>query len=427
MAVGGNKLHVSLTASGGNLFHATKNRSSKLKITYVHKINVLFIAHYERLYGANRSLINLIEGLMLFYPDKYSIHVILPKKGGMEDALIKLNIPCTIIKFSFDATNTIPVNFFRRMYFMKWHANRQYKAIKKIRQIINRHQIDIVHSNSSVISLGFLAAKLSHVPHLWHIREFPELNYGYSFVYGKRLQTAMLRATQKVIVISSSVMDYCQQNFKVSGQLIYNGLYLQGKEPGKAKKAEGQPPVMGVVGNIIPAKNQMEALQLLMQLLPKYPQLQLRLVGEITDEDYGKQLNNYIAAHQLQSHVQFTGFVENMKVMYEEMDILVSCAAHEAFGRTLVEAGFNGIPVIVRRGGGVEEIVTDASIGYLYNHPDELLDCAQKVLDKLSQDKGNTEPWILPATLQRFTINRYVSEMDAVIESTVKDYRSKSV
>jgi glycosyltransferase involved in cell wall biosynthesis len=109
-----------------------------------------------------------------------------------------------------------------------------------------------------------------------------------------------------------------------------------------------------------------------------------------------------------------------MEAAYAQMDVLLSCSHQEAFGRSLAEAAFHGIPVIAKSGGGVQEIVTDAGIGYLYNNSDELLACAQKVLDKLSRYHEHPEPWVLPASLQRFTINRYVSEMDTLIEGTLK-------
>jgi hypothetical protein len=58
-------------------------------------INILFIAHYSTFYGANRSLLALIDGL-----DKEFIkpYVVLPLSGELEEALKRKNITIPLFK-----------------------------------------------------------------------------------------------------------------------------------------------------------------------------------------------------------------------------------------------------------------------------------------------------------------------------------------
>lgn len=57
-------------------------------------MKVAFITHYTSLYGANRSLLNLIDGLSKY--DDVIPYLISPSKGEVTKALEPRNIPIAI-------------------------------------------------------------------------------------------------------------------------------------------------------------------------------------------------------------------------------------------------------------------------------------------------------------------------------------------
>src|SRR5947209_6588309 len=59
-------------------------------------LRVLFITHYAELYGANLSLLNLIEGL-----GRYGVraHVISPEQGDLLPELARRGIPAAVLPF----------------------------------------------------------------------------------------------------------------------------------------------------------------------------------------------------------------------------------------------------------------------------------------------------------------------------------------
>src|SRR5438105_8614376 len=59
-------------------------------------LRVAFITHYTELYGANLSLLNLIDGL-----GRYGVrpHVICPDRGDLLPALDRRGVPAAVIPF----------------------------------------------------------------------------------------------------------------------------------------------------------------------------------------------------------------------------------------------------------------------------------------------------------------------------------------
>ena len=59
------------------------------------------------------------------------------------------------------------INYFYNCYLSGWYILSVYKLLR----IIRKHNIDIVHTNTSLNIEPAIAAKLSVIPHVWHIRE----------------------------------------------------------------------------------------------------------------------------------------------------------------------------------------------------------------------------------------------------------------
>ena len=60
-------------------------------------MKIVFFTHYSELYGANKSLINLIEGLISLYTIQPL--VVIPKEGAISLVLKEKNIPYIVVKF----------------------------------------------------------------------------------------------------------------------------------------------------------------------------------------------------------------------------------------------------------------------------------------------------------------------------------------
>src|SRR5437660_388252 len=65
-------------------------------------LRVLFITHYAEIYGANLSLLNLIEGL-----GRYGVraHVISPEQGDLLPELARRGIPAAVLPFEWSVSS----------------------------------------------------------------------------------------------------------------------------------------------------------------------------------------------------------------------------------------------------------------------------------------------------------------------------------
>ena len=86
------------------------------------------------------------------------------------------------------------------------------------------------------------------------------------------------------------------------------------------------------------------------ELLPEY---QLLVVGSTGDYTM-KNLNN---------NIRLLGFIEDMREFYNKIDLLlVPSTVKEAFSRVVIEACFNGIPVIANRVGGIPDALGNSGV-----------------------------------------------------------------
>jgi glycosyltransferase involved in cell wall biosynthesis len=116
----------------------------------------------------------------------------------------------------------------------------------------------------------------------------------------------------------------------------------------------------GIVGRINNQKNQKEVIELFNRiiLLNNYD-IELHIIGAGDNE-----FLNWFKG--IQSKFIFYHEFLDRYVIYDKFDILISNASNEAFGRTIAEANYSGIPVILRNSGAFPELVKDGVNGFLY-------------------------------------------------------------
>jgi len=54
------------------------------------------------------------------------------------------------------------------------------RALHQLERICTDNHIEIIHSNNSVVDIGYMLSKRVHKPHVWHLREFLDLDFGWN-------------------------------------------------------------------------------------------------------------------------------------------------------------------------------------------------------------------------------------------------------
>ena len=104
------------------------------------------------------------------------------------------------------------------------------------------------------------------------------------------------------------------------------------------------------------------------------------------DTTYTKDIDSFIKDNDLYKNVIMAGFIEDMGVFYNALDLFLLPSFREPFGRVLIEAMATEKPVIASRVGGVPEVVDHEINGYLTdpNDAEDWCEC----IDKLANDES---------------------------------------
>jgi len=127
-------------------------------------MKVCFILHSSKKGGAERVNLELMDGLRNKGIQSFAI---LPSDGPLIKELKKRNIRLKVIKYKW---------WMREEGSPLWKRLGRLilnliKTVLVVRQV-KKWKVDVVYSNTITICVGAFAAKLLHLPHIWHIHEF---------------------------------------------------------------------------------------------------------------------------------------------------------------------------------------------------------------------------------------------------------------
>lgn len=105
-----------------------------------------------------------------------------------------------------------------------------------------------------------------------------------------------------------------------------------------------------------------------------------RALPEIKFDVWGS-LDPNIPRKMLPSNVETKGWTRDLKDIYKEARVVINLSVDpEPFGRTLIEAMYNRIPVIAHNEGGPKEIVSEG--GILVSNTDEAIDAIVRIFEE---------------------------------------------
>lgn len=245
-----------------------------------------------------------------------------------------------------------------------------YVCAWRLRKVVRQQEIDMIHTNSSVLNTGGILASMVQIPHVWHIRELRQEGLGFIDVWQPaRISRFMEEHSSRIVAISKAVRDkYAEQ---ISGDLIsvvYNGVGEENLYEKELEKHQGDTVNFLISGRVSGEKRQEEAIRAVALLIEAgYRNLHLSIAGP-GDTD---KLCSLIADRKIEEYVTFLGYRSDLPLLRREMDVELVCSLWEAFGRVTVEAMMSSNPVIGADSGGTPELIKDGENGYLYRQGDE--------------------------------------------------------
>lgn len=362
-------------------------------------IRVVFFTHYSLLYGANRSLLDLIDGLRDYPVIPY---VIVPEEGDMTQALKDKNIEFAVFpvarwidKLDLDGNLIEQVgSFFEYQKSALKRVNKNLKLLTPIIQKLQSWDVNIIYTNSSVLPIGALISYKMKLPHVWHLREFVDLDYNLRFDWGNIVTKKTINQANAKIAISKSIYSHFAGLNSKNYHIIYNGIARQSEFDRLRQRLEDiktfqslKPYTFSLIGKISPGKGQEIAVRALSILQKSVNNVRLLIVGGGDD----KSLKRLVGQLNLGHSVEFWGQITDPFDAYLESDAVLMCSKSEGMGRVTVEAMAACLPVIGYDNAGTSEIISHGHTGLLYQGGAEELANTMKCLvtnQQLGRDLG---------------------------------------
>lgn len=324
------------------------------------QIKILYIVADPSMGGSSRSLIQLIIELRENYNVKPIILIPYVKntnKIKLEEKCKELNIQCYVLRyFPFKGKKKYK-QFIKTLinYFILYPV-----ILFKLRFL----HVDLIHTNNSIIDVGVFLSYFKKIKHVWHLREFGDLDFGLYSAFGKKFDSFIYSFGDIFIAISQSIKATFSNVIPENKiKLIYNGIVSQNVD--LDSKHSNAIIEFVMVGSIQKTKNQLEALQALSLIKERGYEANLNFIGA-TNQEYYFELQKYIKENSLENNVKFWGECDNVPYILSNMDVGLMLSQNEAFGRVTVEYMLQNLFVIATNRGANPEIIKDGETGLLY-------------------------------------------------------------
>jgi glycosyltransferase involved in cell wall biosynthesis len=249
----------------------------------------------------------------------------------------------------------------------------------KIARYINRHDIDIVHTDYSRDLFTLVPAKKWCKPtplvlhkHVGTIR--PKNLPVHPYLY---------RNVDFVIAISKVIEKNLLETHPLRPDqvgIIHHGIDMGRFVPdaGRRKRVRGElgiaegELVIGIVGRLQASKGHLQFLEVAKRILPDFPSTRFIIVGEATrgEDEEANAILEKIESAGLGDRMILTGYRDDVPDVLGAMDIFLFPTHSEAFGLVIVEAMAMGVPVVSADCDGVPDIVEQGETGLLVDPRD---------------------------------------------------------
>ncbi len=300
---------------------------------------------------------------------------------------------------------------------------RVFLAVFRLRSIINKEGIEIIHAQSRVTQVvADRVAKLSRAPYVTTCHGFfrPHWARRVFGCWGDR-----------VIAISEAVREHLVNDLRVKKEkiaLVHNGvdiakfshLYSEDeKEKFRAEAGLGSGPVMGIIARLSPVKGHKYLLAAMREVVNLRPDAQLLIVGEGPSKE---GLLNQTIILGLKKNVIFLGSTLDTTKPLSVIDIFALPSLKEGLGLSIMEAQAAGIPVIASNVGGIYTIIKDNENGLLIP-PKDSLSLAQAIMKlinnpKLAKKMGERGREIIR---EKFSLDKMTEKIEEVYIQCVEE------
>jgi glycosyltransferase involved in cell wall biosynthesis len=385
---------------------------------------ILFLHPSAELYGADRTLLQLVQGLD---GERWRAVVLLPRRGQLARELEAAGALVEIGELGIGARASLSP---RGLLQLAWRV--PLGALQVLRTV-RRHRPSLIHTNTMVVLGGALGARLSGVPHLWHVHEILAGSPRLARVYARLLSLL----AQRVISNSQATrrsFDRWYAPLAPKHEVILNGVEETPRAPGHAREelrsalgmAPDQP-LVSLVGRVNSWKGQQVLVRAAGRLRARFPEARYVLAGGAPQGQphYERELDALISRLELSEVVLRLPFQADVASLYAASDVCcVPSTRPEPFGLVAAEAMSAARPVVASDQGGLSEIVVSGVTGILVR-PGDAPSLAE-ALEQLFLDPERARAMGRAGRRRQrrcFSVERYCREFAGHYDSLARDRR----
>lgn len=386
------------------------------------KIKILYISHSPFLNGAEICLFNLVKNLN---KDIFEPIVVFPQEGHLVEKINNLGIK----------TYISPLERWIRFKFDKRVKNSNViLRSQDIMDIIEKESVNIVHTNTSVIIEGAVAARLKNVPHIWHIHEYLNGHMDLKSVIPLPLIYSIISYLSAKVV---SVSEYARSQFKLREDnnkfsVIYNGVdennaFLNTRLFADYRKKNKNELALITVGLLTEAKGYDNLLEAASLVYKKGYNVKFFWIGGAIKKSL-RNFNSKIRKLGLKDSVFFLGFRSDIPEIIKSSDLLISTSLNETLHLVVLEAMAAEKAVIATKCGGTSECIIDGETGYLIPINDPYI-LSEKIIELVndSQKRKIMGENGLKYFKEKFSMQKYVEGFEKLYLKVINENKQESI
>jgi glycosyltransferase involved in cell wall biosynthesis len=332
-------------------------------------MTVLYIISGSVMGGATHSVLSLIEAMV---QKGHRVIVVSPNmEGTLKQRLEALSVTFYVIPVRFRIYPGQEHPFYKQVPYLIDMLQGNFRATRAIQRVIKTERADLVHTNVGPVTCGYEACSRLGIPHIWHIREYGDQDFGMRMFPSKKSFRKWL-SNSYVISITHALIRYNELEHSSTAHVIYNGVRRSSDARYECPKED----YFLCASRISPEKGFDQIFRVFASFLKTHPNYRLMLLGN-GDPAYMKQLAGLAASLNLEKAVEFKGYQHNVSDYMAKARALLVASPSEGFGRMTAEAAFAGCLVIGHNTAGTKEIM-DIIGGYPYltdNEMEQAMNC----------------------------------------------------
>ena len=331
------------------------------------KLSILYICPDNSLGGSTRSLLDLIRATK----EEVQPIVLCASKGLAYEEFRKNNIE--VIVHPYIKLHQIPA--WSNVLFHPWRSvfvrifTYDIACLRYVKRYLKGRRIDIVHSNFSPVYIGIWLSRMLHAKHVWHVREFIDLDFHYKVYGGLPLLRRLVNKADARVAITTAIRNHWKMPVE-NTWVIPNAIRSQADIcyiPQKEKY------VLYSAFYLSELKGARVAVEAFARSGIAKNGFILKMMGNCDDE-YKQSLLETARLYGAENAIEFIGCQSDVKPHFTKASAYIMSSEFEALGRVTGEAMFFGCPVVAHATGGTLDLIEHGKTGYLYDTVDECAD-----------------------------------------------------